>query len=176
MKNEKKKRVQIWKGYCPNRIVRARILYCNTVIVLQRRRLEGWKLYCNTADCIARVCNWLEKTNLYCRGSSVLQYSGVQGVQNCSAIRFSGQQVYCNRAARQGWTVLRYSAQPSHDTAMEARRRAALGRTGRAGRRELGRTGAGGRVGRTGGRRVGAGGRAGAGGRKGSNGRAARAQ
>ena len=121
-------------------------------------------MYCNTADCIARVCNWLEKTNLYCRGSSVLQYSGVQGVQNCIVMRFSGQQVYCNRAARQGWTVLQYSAQPSHDTAMEARRRAALGRTGSAGRRELGRTGTGGgggRGGRAGGRRVEAGGRAG---------------
>ena len=59
------------------------------------------------------------KTRLYCNrrgpeaGSSVLQYTAL----------------YCNLGARQGWTVLRYSAQPSHDTAtVAATRHAGAGR------------------------------------------------
>ena len=54
--------------------------------MLQRRRLEGWRLYCNTADCIARMCSLLgeivlQEGQVYCnRGSlvaeeTVLQYS-----------------------------------------------------------------------------------------------------
>ena len=39
--------------------------------------------------------------------------------------------LYCDMKARQGRTVLRYIAQPSHDTATEACRRVALGRTRR---------------------------------------------
>ena len=77
-------------GYCPIVLQKEMKLYCNTVIVLQRRRLEGWKFYCNIADCIARMCSWLggivlQEGQLYCnRGSlaaegTVLQYSLVGG-------------------------------------------------------------------------------------------------
>ena len=56
--------------------------YC----IAGKGRLEGWKFYCNTADCIARMCCWLggivlQEGQLYCnRGSmaaegTVLQYS-----------------------------------------------------------------------------------------------------
>ena len=73
-------------GYCPIVLQKEMKLYCNTAIVLQRRRLEGWKFYCNTADCIARICSWLggivlQEGQLYCnRGSlaaegTLLQYS-----------------------------------------------------------------------------------------------------
>ena len=73
-------------GYCPIVLQKEMKLYCNTVIVLQRRRLEGWKFYCNTADSIARMCSWLggivlQEGQLYCnRGNlaaegTVLQYS-----------------------------------------------------------------------------------------------------
>ena len=48
----------------------------------------GWK-------CIA--IHWFvlqrRELKLYCRCSIVLQYSGVQRVQKCIAIQFSGQQV-----------------------------------------------------------------------------------
>ena len=61
--------------------------------------------YC--PDCIVRnEKNCMAKTRLYCnrRGlearSSVLQYTAL----------------YCSLGARQGWTVLQYSAQPSHNT------------------------------------------------------------
>ena len=63
MKNEKKFGAEIWKGYCPNRIVRGG-LYCNTKFVLQPRWLEG---------------GWF-KEGLYCKMGvvgleTVLQYS-----------------------------------------------------------------------------------------------------
>ena len=48
-------------GYCPFCVVRLyckeglkeRKWYCNTVIVLQRRKLGGLDLSCNTLECIA---------------------------------------------------------------------------------------------------------------------------
>ena len=58
-----------------------------------KRRL-GWKiLYYNTLVCIA---GWEE---LYCRE---------EGCLYCNT-----NELYCDMRARQGWTVLRYNAQPS---------------------------------------------------------------
>ena len=66
---------------------RKKKLYCNTIFVLQRGRLEDWKLYCNTADCIARMCSWLERkcivggVRLYCSiGRKIVLQAG-----NCIA-------------------------------------------------------------------------------------------
>ena len=91
-----KKMVQIWKGYCPNRIVRK-------YFVLQGKA----GLYCSLREnCIARValyCNredWAGKI-LYCRlGGVVLQDCIARGLQeNCIAIR----KLYCDsRGLRQG--------------------------------------------------------------------------
>ena len=53
-------------------------LYCNLV---------GLKLCCNAQDCIA--IEWQLGWKLYCRGSVVLQYSGVQWVQK-------KKKMYCN--------------------------------------------------------------------------------
>ena len=50
---------------------------------------------------------------VYCR--IVLQEKGYRRVVS----QYTG--LYCDMRARQGWTVLRYSAQLSHDTTMEAR-------------------------------------------------------
>ena len=81
MKNEKKKKncAEIGMGYCPIVLQKERKLYCNTVIVLQRRGLRvgnfiaiqqivlqggvvGWEeLYCNRGSLAA--------------GGTVLQYS-----------------------------------------------------------------------------------------------------
>ena len=47
MKNEKKSGAQIGMGYCPIVLQKERKLYCNTVIVLQRKRLE------ENGNCIA---------------------------------------------------------------------------------------------------------------------------
>ena len=65
----------------------------------------------------------MQPVGLYCNrrgleaGSSVLQYTAL----------------YCSLGARQGWTVLRYSAQPSHDTAtVAATQRAGAGLGARA--------------------------------------------
>ena len=74
--NEKKICAEIWKGYCPNRIVRGG-LYCNTKFVLQPRWLEGgWfkqglycslrgKLYCNRLVYIAIEGGWKQGA-VYC--------------------------------------------------------------------------------------------------------------
>ena len=67
---------------------------------------------CNTLECIA-----IEATGL--GWESVLQY------KNCIATVEQGQ----------GWTVLQYSGQPSHDTAGAGQQARAQGRAGRAGRR-----------------------------------------
>ena len=49
------------KLYCERRISIARLkLYCSL------GSWEEWKLYCNTADCIARLCSgWLGR-KVYC--------------------------------------------------------------------------------------------------------------
>ena len=126
-------------GYCPIVLQKERILYCNTFIVLQRRRLERWKLYCNTEDCIARMCSWLGrkvycKRVLYCNRGRRWHREQCIAI-HCTVLWLEGLQearLYRNTTwsivtweQRQGWTVLRYSAQPSHDT---ARRRAGAGR------------------------------------------------
>ena len=80
-----------------------------------KRRL-GWKiLYCNTLVCIA---GWEE---LYCREEGCLYCNTNEG--------------YCEMRARQGWTVLRYSAQlsPRYDRGAQA-----LGARGAHGRRAHG--------------------------------------
>ena len=128
-------------GYCPIVLQKERILYCNTVIVLQRRRLEGWKLYCNTADCIARMCSWLGR-KLYCK--RVLYCKRRLVVGKCVA------GLYCKRLGSR--FVLQYKLYCElevglcRDTAWAGAGRAQLG-TGRGawhGRRRaaLGRTGA----------------------------------
>ena len=48
-----KKMVQIWEGYCPNRIVRKNFFVLQGWIVLQPRQLGGLKLGCNTLECVA---------------------------------------------------------------------------------------------------------------------------
>ena len=106
-------------------------------------------------DCIAGCKAKLYcKARLYCNrrgleaGSSVLQYTAL----------------YCNLGARQGWTVLRYSAQPSHDTTTVAATRHAG--AGRWACWALGMLALGGQAGRSGqaagraGRALGAGGKA----------------
>ena len=107
MKNEKKKNLcrNLEISYCPICIVRKETILQYSLLVLDCIAGCKAKLYC--------------KTRLYCNrrgleaGSSVLQYTAL----------------YCNLGARQGWTVLRYSAQPSHDTAIvEATRHAGAGR------------------------------------------------
>ena len=73
--NEKRKKkicAEIGMGYCPIVLQKEMKLYCNTTIVLQGRRLEGWKFYCNTADCIAKSVVWLGE-KLYCKTKFVLQ-------------------------------------------------------------------------------------------------------
>ena len=45
-------------------------LYCNTIFVLQRGRLKGWKVYCNTLYCIAEK-EWAAG-KLYCNMSSCI--------------------------------------------------------------------------------------------------------
>ena len=70
-------------GYCPIVLQKERKLYCNTVIVLQRRGLRvgnfiaiqqivlqggvvGWEeLYCKRGNCIAIEAAWLLE-ELYC--------------------------------------------------------------------------------------------------------------
>ena len=49
---------------------RKKNLYCNTIFVLQRGRLEGWKVYCNTLYCIAEK-EWAAG-KLYCNMSSCI--------------------------------------------------------------------------------------------------------
>ena len=65
---------EIWKGYCPNRIVRGG-LYCNTRFVLQPRWLEsGWfkeALYCNMGSGLLGNCIAIQL--LYCNTTIVLQ-------------------------------------------------------------------------------------------------------
>ena len=73
MKTKKKKIcAEIGMGYCPIVLQKEMKLYCNTAIVLQGRRLEGWKFYCNTANCIAKSVVWLWE-KLYCNTKFVLQ-------------------------------------------------------------------------------------------------------
>ena len=82
---------------------------------MQTRKLGGLDLSCNTLECIA-----IEAAGL--GWESVLQY------KNCIATVEQGQ----------GWTVLQYSGQPSHDTAgagQQARAQGRARRAGRAGRR-----------------------------------------
>ena len=87
MKTKKKKNLcRNWYGLLPNCIAKGKkiILQCSHCIA--KKRLEGWKFYCNTADCIARRCSWLggivlQEGKLYCNrgslaaGGTVLQYS-----------------------------------------------------------------------------------------------------
>ena len=91
-------------------------LYCNTIFVLQRRKLEDWKLYCNTTDCIARMCSWLGRkciaggVRLYCSiGRKIALQAGnciatlgcwVQSVLQESAVArivLQHNKVYCKR-------------------------------------------------------------------------------
>ena len=91
-------------------------LYCHTIFVLQRRRLEDWKLYCSTADCIARMCSWLGRkciaggVRLYCSiGRKIVLQAGnciatlgcwVQSVLQDSAVArivLQHNKVYCKR-------------------------------------------------------------------------------
>ena len=110
------------------------------------------KLYCNTGNCIAvRHQGWagsvLQYTGLYCREEgcgivlqdgcswlrTVLQYSLLYCRRRLGRLELYRNTLRCIATVeeRQGWTVLRYSAQPSHDT---ARRRAAGARLGAGGR------------------------------------------
>ena len=43
-------------GLLPNYIVKNKIFYCNTVFVLQRRKLGGLKLYCKEGLRIVENC------------------------------------------------------------------------------------------------------------------------
>ena len=78
--------------------------YCPFVLQEQKKLYCKTRLYCNRRGLEAR--------------SSVLQYTAL----------------YCSLGARQGWTVLQYSAQPSHNTVTVAateRRGAGRARRGR---------------------------------------------
>ena len=95
-----------------NFCIATKALYCDIValdvqekwIVLQRRRLEDWKLYCNTAYCIARLCSWLGRKcivggvrlycsierKLYCKTTKErkLYCKTTRGCWKCVAIQF----------------------------------------------------------------------------------------
>ena len=133
------------------------------------------KLYCNTRNCIAvRHQGWagsvLQYTGLYCREEgygivlqdgcswlrTVLQYSLLYYRRRLGRLELYRNTLRCiaTMEKRQGWTVLRYSAQPSHDTARGARSR----RAGPVGDTSVSALGPHGRwvSGRAGGRAVGA--------------------
>ena len=105
-------------------------------------------MYCNIGNCIAvRHQGWagsvLQYTGLYCREEgceivlqdgcswlrTVLQYSLLYCRRRLGRLELYRNTLRCIATVeqRQGWTVLRYSAQLSHETAMEACKRAAAG-------------------------------------------------
>ena len=66
MKNEKKIMQKIELGYCPTVLQKKGKSYCNTIIVLQRRRLEE-NGNCITVGHLGWAGSVLQYTGLYCR-------------------------------------------------------------------------------------------------------------
>ena len=134
--NEKKKIccAEIWKGYCPNRILRGG-LYCNTKFVLQPRWLEGgWfkeGLYCKMG--VVGLETVLQYNLLYCKKrlgcrEFVSQYKKLYC--ECSGKR---QGCLCRKTgccvARRRWAQAE-QALGAQQGARGAHRRACVGRAG----------------------------------------------
>ena len=124
--NEKTKKSfeqKILMGYCPFCIVR---LYC-------KEGLKERKIVLQYSHCIAEKEAWrvgfqLQYTGVYCNRGSWVRLGlciAKQKKKNCIATVEQGQ----------GWTVLQYSGQPSHDTAGAGQQARSQGRVGRVGRR-----------------------------------------
>ena len=103
-------------------------MYCE--IVLQGG-LKGKKIVLQYSHCIAEKEAWrvgfeLQYTGVYCSRGSWLRLGICIAIQkNCIATVEQGQ----------GWTVLQYSGQPSHDTARAGQQARAQGRAGPVGKR-----------------------------------------
>ena len=104
-------------------------MYCE--IVLQGR-LKGKKIVLQYSHCIAEKEAWrvgfeLQYTGVYCSRGSWVRLGICIAIRkkNCIATVEQGQ----------GWTVLQYSGQPSHDTIGAGQQARAQGHAGRVGRR-----------------------------------------